>query len=222
MTEVLIIKFLHLLGFVYWLGGDLGTFYASHYVIKSDLDKSARVTALDIMMGCDQAPRLCMPLILALGVHLAVIMGFMQISSIWLAVTWLVCLVWVGMVLAIHFGHDKQWLAGLQKFDLRFRYILIVLLAGSAVYGLITGRIYQVDWLAVKMLIFVGMMICGLMIRRKLVNFIPAWVKLTTEGATQEVNDIISNSIKACHPYVYLIWAGLLVNAALGLHLINF
>lgn len=222
MNEILLLKFLHLLGFVYWLGGDLGTFYASQFVIKSELDKSARVTALDIMMGCDQAPRLCMPLILALGIHLAFAMGYMQISSLWVVLAWIVCMVWVGMVLAIHFGHGKQWFPSLQKFDLNFRYIVIIVLAASAVYGLVTGKIYQGNWLAVKMLIFVGMMICGLMIRRKLTDFIPAWVKLTTEGPDDAVNAAISKSIMACHPYVYLIWAGLLINAALGLHLIIF
>ena len=222
MSEILIIKFLHLLAFVYWLGGDLGTFYASHFVVKSDLDKSARVTALDIMMGCDQAPRLCMPLILALGVHLSFAMGYMQISFLWVVLTWLVCLLWVGMVLAIHFGHGKQWLPGLQRFDLNFRYVIIVILAASAIYGLVTGAIYQGNWLAVKVLVFVGMMICGLMIRRQLANFIPAWIKLTSEGADDETNAAIASSIRACHPYVYLIWAGLLINAALGLHLIIF
>ena len=37
MNEYLLLKFAHLRAFVYWLGGDLGTFLASRYVIRDDL-----------------------------------------------------------------------------------------------------------------------------------------------------------------------------------------
>lgn len=222
MSEILLIKFLHLLAFVYWLGGDLGTYYASMFVARSDLDTKARSTALDIMMGCDQAPRICMPLIFALGVHLAYKMGFMDVSGVVVVLAWIVTIGWVSMVWAIHIGHGKSWLAGLQKFDTWFRYFMIVLVGGTAVYALVSGKIYQGDWLAIKALIFAILMICGLLIRREIKDFVPAWIELNSNGPSDQINETIRKSLVGCRPYVWTIWAGLLINAALGLHLINF
>lgn len=222
MSTILLLKFFHLIAFVYWLGGDLGTYYASRFVARADLDVGARATALDIMMGCDQAPRVCMPLIFALGFHLAVRMSFVDASSAIVALVWLICLGWIAMVLAIHFGHGKSWLTGLQAFDTYFRYVMIAVIGGSAIYALVSGNIYNGNWLAVKSLVFAALMACGLMIRRSLVDFVPAWIELQSKGPSEKVNTIIRNSIRGCVPYVHVIWLGLLINAALGLHLINF
>ena len=50
---------------------DLGTYFASNQVINRDLSPEARRTALKIMLACDMGPKLAMPLIFTLGVHLA-------------------------------------------------------------------------------------------------------------------------------------------------------
>ena len=44
-----ILLFLHLLCFVYWLGGDLGVFYSSGILIKPGLSKESRTFVLKIM-----------------------------------------------------------------------------------------------------------------------------------------------------------------------------
>lgn len=221
MTTILLLKLLHILGLVYWLGGDLGTFYASRHLVRPDLDTSARKVSFDIMMACDQAPKTCMPLILAVGIHLGVLMGFINTGQWLIVVSWLVCLLWLGMVWAVHLGHGKSWVPGMQQFDRVFRYVLIVIIGGTAIYALISGEIYNGNWLAIKALIFAVLMFCGVMIRRCLGPFIPAWIALQSDGPSDAVNKTIANSVNSCHPYVYAIWVGLLINAALGLHLIG-
>src|SRR5690606_33420837 len=61
---------LHIVLFVFWLGGDLGVFYSSRYVIDPALDPQARSTALRIMSGLDLAPKVCLVLFLPSGVTL--------------------------------------------------------------------------------------------------------------------------------------------------------
>jgi hypothetical protein len=61
---------LHLLLFTYWLGADLGVFYSSRYVLRSDLPPASRAVALKIMAWLDVAPRLCLVLFLPSGVTL--------------------------------------------------------------------------------------------------------------------------------------------------------
>ena len=56
--ELLFFKYAHIIAMVYWLGGDLGTFFASNQVINRGLSPQARQTALKIMLACDRAPKL--------------------------------------------------------------------------------------------------------------------------------------------------------------------
>lgn len=221
MNEFLIIKLLHIIAFVYWLGGDLGTYYASRFLSRSDLSPQARSTALTIMMGCDQGPRFAMPLILPLGFHLAYLMGGFQVSALWLTVTWIVCLAWVASVATIHFGHGTRIEKILTAIDFKFRVAVALGLGGLAIYALITGKIFPMSWVAWKLLVFAVLVSFGLMIRVGLKPLGPAWGALMTSGATPEVDAIIKRCINSCLPFVWGIWIGLLINAAIGLHIIG-
>jgi hypothetical protein len=70
------------------------------------------------------------------------------------------------------------------------------------------------------MLIFAGLVGCGVMIRVNLKPFVPAFMKLVADGASEEVNDALAQSLNRCRPWVWAIWAGLLVNTAIGIHLL--
>ncbi|QKX18511.1 hypothetical protein [Microbulbifer sp. YPW1] len=220
MSTYLFVKLLHNLCFVYWLGGDLGTFYASRYVTRSDLSPQARNTALTIMMGCDQGPRFCMPLILPLGLQMAHMSGQFTVAAGWLWLAWAFSLGWLLMVATLHFAHGKSFVPALTRFDFYFRVGIIVLLLSLAVYALISNVIFPSDWLAIKLGIFALLVLCGLMIRVRLKSFGAAWGKLMSGDESDSVNRSIRSSIASCRPFVYAIWVGLLANAAYGLHLI--
>ena len=57
----------HLVLFAYWLGGDLGVFYTSGYVVDDTLPVKTRQTAARIMLHLDLVPRICMALMLTSG-----------------------------------------------------------------------------------------------------------------------------------------------------------
>ncbi|GAA5525470.1 hypothetical protein Maes01_02040 [Microbulbifer aestuariivivens] len=221
MSAYLFVKLLHNLCFVYWLGGDLGTFYASRYVTKPNLSPQARSTALTIMMGCDQGPRFCMPLILPLGLQLAHMSGQFTVAPVWLWLAWALCLGWFALVAVLHFAHGKSFVPVLTRFDFYLRVVLIVGLLVLAGYALATNFILAADWLAIKLAIFALLVLCGLIIRMRLKLFGAAWGELMSGNESASVNETISSSIASCRPFVYLIWVGLLANAAYGLHLIN-
>ncbi|WP_299592264.1 hypothetical protein [uncultured Microbulbifer sp.] len=221
MSIYLLIKFFHNLCFVYWLGGDLGTFYASRFVARDDLSPQARNTALTIMMGCDQGPRFCMPLILPLGLQLAYLTGQFSVPASIVAAAWVLCLAWFVLVAVLHFSHGNAFIPALTRLDFGLRVALIVGLLGVALVALSTNAIFPADWLAIKLGIFALMVFCGLMIRVRLKSFIAAWGKVMAGSADDQTNQTIRNSIAACRPFVYVIWIGLLANAAYGLHLIS-
>jgi len=64
------------------------------------------------------------------------------------------------------------------------------------------------------------MIACGLMVRIKLKPFGPAFAKLVAGNPSQADEDALEGSISATRPWVMVIWLGLLLSAALGLHLI--
>lgn len=220
MHDYLVLKFLHILCFVYWLGGDLGTFYASRFISRSDLSPEARNTAMTIMMGCDQGPRLAMPLILPLGLHLGQLTHVFDIGNTGLIVAWTLCLAWTASVLILHFASNSSAAKILSKVDFKMRALIAVGLGALAVYGLISDSLINANWFAFKLLIFAILVSAGLMIRLSLNPLIVAWGELQTKGPSPEGDKIIHDSLNRCLPYVLLIWLGLLLNAAFGLHLI--
>ena len=121
---MLALKLLHLLCFVYWLGGDLGTFYASHFVARTDLTPAARLVAAKIMMGADLAPRVCMPLTLASGVHLALQSGHLAGPVEAAAGVWVLCLLWLAGVLSLHHAAAGRT-AWLVQLDFAWRVLLV-------------------------------------------------------------------------------------------------
>ena len=58
--------------------------------------------------------------------------------------------------------------------------------------------------------------LCGVLIRRELRPFGPAFGQLMTTGSTPEVEKAILGSIRRCEPYVYAIWVLVFVAAVLG------
>ena len=58
------------------------------------------------------------------------------------------------------------------------------------------------------------------MIRHHLKPFAPAFAALVAEGPSERHNDILEQSLARCRPYVWAIWAGLLLNAAIGVRLL--
>lgn len=53
----------------------------------------------------------------------------------------------------------------LAAWDWRLRYLLIALSAGGALWSLATGRPLPTTWLALKVLLFAGVMVCGIAVR---------------------------------------------------------
>lgn len=220
MNEYLLLKFAHIIAFVYWLGGDLGTFIASRYVVNDTLGTEARATALKIMLACDQGPKLAMPLILPLGIHMTAITGMMQLPAWGLALVWLLAAIWFTNVLVLYFNEGKAFTQRLSKADLVFRIAVVIALVAVALVGLGESSLIAANWVSWKLLVFAALVSCGIAIRINLKPFVPAFVKLMSEGPSEPVNAAMRNSVARCRPFVWTIWAGLFLNAAIGLHLI--
>lgn len=219
MTEIAFLKLAHILGLVYWLGADLGVFYSSFILCDDSRTDAVRVSAAKILFALDQAPRICMTMMLPLGVHLAAALGFIHAPPWLVPLTWAIGLAWLSMVLILHFAHGRD-LRFLTRTDFLFRALLTTVLLLAAL-GAVLGKIPAVTpWAGWKLGLFGALVLCGLMVRVRLRPFAPAFAKLVRGEAGPGDNQDIRRSIGGTRPFVVAIWIGLLMNSALGLHLI--
>ncbi len=218
---MLTIKLLHLLLLVYWLGADVGTFYASRFVADVNLPAASRALAAKIMLGVDIAPRLCMPLMLATGVQLASLQGLWPLSNAVLVVVWAATAAWLGVVLWLHHHGRSAWGPRVAQLDFVFRSVLLALLGLAAVASLLGWALHWPAWLSIKLLCFAATMACGLMIRVHLRPFAAAFASMLSGQGTAQANPVISRAISRCVPCVLVIWILLVVAAASGLHILG-
>jgi hypothetical protein len=216
MTPYEILLLLHILLFVYWLGGDLGVFYSSGFVVDSSLSTEARLTAAKIMLGCDLVPRICMSLVLTIGGLLAHYVGIEHASWQLLGIIVLGPL-WLSMVLILHFKHDAPYINLLTKIDLSFRWVLIIGILASCFCAYTTGRLEEAPWLIAKLLAFAFLVFCGLMIRIQIKGFISSYVKLMQDNYTDADNKEMEASLNRVRPWVVTIWLVLVFEAFLGI-----
>ncbi|MFI6043802.1 hypothetical protein ACIA8C_19390 [Nocardia sp. NPDC051321] len=216
---------LHLVVFVFWLGGDLGVFYSSRSVINPELSPQARATALTIMSGLDLAPKICLVLFLPSGVtlmalspHGASIFGIALFPWWSLALVWLMAAVWLAVMVITHRSHGGVPAA--RRIDLTIRGLVITGMASAGGYALFAHEPFGVDtnprWLGAKILLYATAVAAGLGIRMTLRPFGPAFATLLTEGSTPPVERTLRASVNGCLPYVWLIWGSVLTAAILG------
>jgi hypothetical protein len=209
-------KFIHVLLFVYWLGGDAGVFYSSTFVINPKLSKEQRLTAFKIFVNLDMLPRYCLALMLTVGAILAEFIGYQH--ETWML--WgLIVLgpAWVWVVHTIHVKEGTEFGKTLATWDKRFRLFMIVAIVASVIYHLSTGQLRPYPWIAAKLLIFAFLIFCGFMIRIKIPPFVEGFRTLASTGPTPESDQKMHDGMMACRPYVLAIWAGVAIAAFLGI-----
>jgi hypothetical protein len=214
---------LHIVLFVYWLGGDLGVFYSSRFVLRPDLSPETRAIAAKIMMGCDMAPRFSLILFGASGVTLMYYgpMGDESFLNGWLVLlAWVATLVWVFMSLQEALQAGKKSHHFFHTSDLVIRYIASALLVVMGVYTIVATDPFGVEtnpkWLGLKVLFYGLSIFCGIMIRRALRPFGPAFGQLMKTGSTPEIEDGVAGSVKRSEPWVFAIWFFVIAAAVLG------
>lgn len=220
MNEILFLKFLHVIGLAYWLGGDLGVFYSSFIVSDDKAAPNVRLAAGKMLFALDQAPRICMTMMLPLGIHLAWLYGAFSFSFNVMIVIWLLAFTWMASVLFLHFGSGTTAKAIITRIDYWFRIAVIVTLIYKGAEAL-RGDSHTVPyWIAWKLIIFGGLIALGLVVRIVLKDFGPAFAKVVAGSPDDAANATIRQALRRVRPFVICIWIGLLVSAALGLHLI--
>ncbi len=213
-TDLALMTLLHILVFVYWLGGDLGAFYSSRFVTDTSKSVPARLLAAKILGDIDMAPRTCLLLALPTGLALANAKGWIAINGMWIVTAFAVAAIWIFTLFHLHRSTAPQ--NGLKAVDKGARILFLVGLSGVAAAGLLKWTALPL-FLSLKALLLAFCILMGLLIRQMLIPFGAAFGKLVAEGASPDVDETLRASLGRARPFVLTIWVALLLAAWLGL-----
>ncbi|MFN3959299.1 MAG: hypothetical protein ACK4NP_05250 [Parvularculaceae bacterium] len=205
--------FLHLLVFVYWLGGDLGAFYASHALTAPGVSAERRLFAAKVVGDIDMAPRSALVLALPTGALLADVNGWITLPAAALVLLFAASLSWLVVVWRLHRAHDAA--AGLKRVDGVFRQLTLAGLLAAGAAGL-AGAPPMPFFIAVKLLLLAGAVAMGVLIRRVLAPLSPALQGLSGPDAARAERDLALILGKA-RPLVVIIWILISAAALMGL-----
>ena len=209
-----ILLFLHLLCFVYWLGGDLGVYYSSGILIRPGLSKETRTYVLKIMHWLDQFPRVCMPLVIALGFTMMQ-MRWLEFPNVYLWPIWLIAAIWIGFVIIL-FLNDKnpEKVFYIKRIDLYMRWIIAISIFAFAIVSV--GKAPEI-WLSAKLLIWAITVFCGISSRLTMKPFGAAFARVMTTGETAEDIAQLKKALYTTRIPIFCIWGLVALAGAIGL-----
>jgi hypothetical protein len=169
------------------------------------------------MLDLDLVPRCCMALMLTVGGILTEFIGvphpaYQMVGIILLGPIWLFC------VLYLHFAHGGAAHAAITKFDMFIRWAVVIGLPISVWWHWDSNNLGDYPWVAGKLILFSGLVLCGIMIRRHLGPFINAVVSVRQGNQlSTEEDDALDKSLFKVRVFVFMIWAGVFLEGVIGI-----
>lgn len=210
-----LLTLLHLLIPIYWLGGDLGAFYSSRFMVDPARSVPERMMGLKILNNIDMAPRTMLILTLPTGFGLAVAKGWIDLPVSAAILAWVLGLIWLALAWTVHLKNGPAG-AGYKRVDIAVRYVVLAGLIGSGGAGLL-GVITLPLFISLKLLALATCISIGLLVRRQLVPLFPAIIALRENGPTPEGDRTISGVIAITQPTVMVLWVVVLIACFLGI-----
>jgi hypothetical protein len=213
-------QYLHILLFVYWLGADLGVFLAARYVARADLSLEERLRFLDLLLKIDMGPRTALILILPVGATLAAGLGAVSGLDALLPAAWIFALGWLALAWHVAIRPQHPLAALGTRVDRLIRIVIANALAVVAAASLVRGAPVHAPWLALKLLLFAGVITLGLLLRGVLRDWATGFDVLRRVGAGSDSSAEANARIAAAHrrstPYAVMLWLLVAAIAWLG------
>lgn len=125
IEEVLVLRWVHILAMVYWLGGEWGVFQSSYNIINRNLSLEERRRHMETAYRIDILARTGIILLLPLGLHMGNIYGLQPYGGGYLTAMWVFVAGWLGLCWGAFFTRETDLGIRLTKIDEAIRYVLI-------------------------------------------------------------------------------------------------
>lgn len=213
----LVLVYLHILMFVYWLGGDLGVFVSARYVADRTLSLEERFRFLHVLLVCDMGPRTALILILPIGFEMARILGVLPVSPAITGAIWLFGLAWLAVNWWMFKNERHPATPRIKQGDIYVRYVVMAAMAALGLYSLVNETPVIARWLAAKMFLFACVMMLGVYLRAEVKQWIVGFGMVRQGGeAADKGNTIIENAQRRARRAALVLWFGVALIAFLG------
>lgn len=218
--ELPILRWLHIVAMVYWLGGEWGVFQTSYNVINRKLAMSERKRHMETAYRIDILARTGILMLFPLGFHMGNLWGVQPFGGMWLTGMWIFFGLWIALCWSAFIYRESDTGLKLTKADESIRYFVIPALAIASIASLLgEGPFNAADgqnWFSIKILLFSVALIIGLLLRFIMREWTELFRKLAQEGENQEVEDRLDHSIRFGRRLAYLYWVIILTVGFFG------
>lgn len=220
LNEVDVVRWLHILAMVYWLGGEWGVFQTSYNVINSKLTLDERRRHMETAYRIDILARTGIIMLLPLGLHMGHYYGFVPfLDGAGLPIMWALALSWLALCWAAFFKRETDAGLALTKHDEAVRFVVIPVLfclsilafAGQGPLAISTGQY----WYPAKMFTYALMLVLGLGLRFIMREWTTLF-RILANGPNQVAQVQLEKSINMGRKIAYGYWIGIATTAFFG------
>jgi len=218
-NELAILRWLHIVAMVYWLGGEWGVFQTSYKVVDPRLSMDERRRHMDTAYKIDILARTGIISLLPLGLHMGHLWGIQPLGGAWLWGMWIVWAAWMWLTWAAFLAKGTPRFKPLSDAEDWTRYLLIptlILVSGASLlgYGPLSAEDGQ-RWYSAKMLFYGLALIIGVWLRITMHE----WQKLfplLANGPNAEIEEKMAATMRVARRSAYVYWVLILSTAFFG------
>ena len=154
ITELAVLRWLHIIAMVYWLGGEWGVFNTSTHVINRDLSMEERRRHMQTAYHIDILARIGIISLLPLGLHMGYLWGVQPYGGNFLVAVWVLAIGWLALCISAYFYRETDRGIQLTLWDERVRFVLIPVMVIASVSSLLGYGPFNVGpmqyWFSIK------------------------------------------------------------------------
>ncbi len=219
ITELAVLRWVHIIAVVYWLGGEWGVFQTSYNIVNRQLPMAERRRHMETAYRIDILARTGILLLLPLGLHMGYIWGVQPYGGAALWAIWLFFGAWLLLCWSAFVFRETDRGIKLTKLDEAIRFVVIPALLICSIASLFGHGPFIAEtgqkWFSAKVLIFGLLLIIGLKLR----FVMREWTTIFRQLAMKEdekLEAVLIKSIKFSRKMAYVYWVGIATVAFLG------
>jgi hypothetical protein len=220
ITELAVLKWLHILAMVYWLGGEWGVFQTSYFVVNRKLPMDERKRHMHTAYKIDILARSGILLLFPIGFHMGTYWGVQPLAGAWIAASWLFFTLWLGLAWAAFFKRETDAGIRLTKIDEQIRFVFIPIIVIAAVASLLGYGPFEAGpmqkWFSAKILVFSVLLMIGLKLRFIMREWTTLFRLLAQQPDNAEAEETLERSIRVGRGLAYVYWVGIAGTGFLG------
>lgn len=214
-----ILRWLHILAMVYWLGGEWGVFQTSYKVCNPTLSYDERMRHMDTAYRIDVMARTGIIALLPLGLHMGYLWGMHAYGGGWLVGMWIVFAAWFALTWTAFAKRKTPMSDRLYKIEDWTRYLLIptlIVVSITSFMGMgpfVTGE--GQNWYTAKVLVYALALCIGVVLRWVMSEW-HTHFRTLADGPNAAVEASLARSITIGRGVAYLYWIMIAGTAFLG------